>query len=207
MNPVGLDLNNVLLYSTSAAAQVWAALLVFQVLLVRDQKASIDREIDDLWKQARYWWKGLIQSLRNDNLPNLGDRLGDFGLDKETVDRAETDRKCFKKIMKETHARKIILNNEIQTVTLNRALTPDTFQGTMDPIAERLIAIEKIEHNPRIAFLTGLTAIVLNMTLLLSLGPLLKITSHETLVGTISLINFVAISFFGFQTWKSFDNN
>lgn len=199
------DANNILLYSTSAGAQVWAALLVFQVLLVRDQKATIGREIDDLWNQARHWWKGLIQALRNDGSPNLGSRLEEFGLDKTTVDRAETDRDCFKKLMRVVHAKQIILKNDIHTVTLNRTLTPDTFQSTMDPISERLLVLEMNELNPRTAFFTGMTAIIINMGILLALDPFLNLISHGALITVIAILNGILLFFFSRQIWNSLE--
>jgi len=199
------DQNNILLYSTSAAAQVWAALLVFQVLLVRDQKSAISKEVDELWKQARYWWKGLIQALRDDNLPNLGHLLGKFGLDKATVDRAETDRTSFKKLMKEVHKHQIILKHDLSTVTLNRVLSPDVFQGTMDPIAERLAEIDEINLSPKLGFVTGMLAIIINMGALLTLESLLSRNSAEEIILLIGTLNGILALFFGIQILNSLD--
>lgn len=203
-------LNNILLYSTSAAAQVWAALLVFQVLLVRDQKAAILSEEDQLWESAKYRWGGLIQKLRDKNPGCLGTQLESCGLTDEIVHRVETDRKCFKKLMKETFEKQIIVRNQIPTGSnlnmQNLGLGPVVYQKTLDPISERLSQLQEIELNPRLGFFTGLGAIIANMAILLSLGLLVKLLTPVCLILIVGILNLIFVSYFGWQVLKSLEN-
>lgn len=199
-----MDLGNVLLYSTSTAAQVWAAILVFHILLVRDQKAAVLRETDELWAQARHWWGTLIQSLHNVNVPNLGANLAQTGLDRPTIDRAETDRTCFKKLMNEVHERRLVQTANITTHFGSRQVNAASLQTILDVIAERLKKLEKIELEPKVALVIGISAIVLNLAILMALGFLIEHLSKESLVGLTAAVNVIGIGVFSFQTWKSF---
>lgn len=192
---------NILLYSTSAAAQVWAAVLVFQVLLARDQSARIASEIDNIWDNARYWWKGLIQNLRGNNGRDLGTRLESIGLDERTVMRAETDVESFKKILRATKAQRLIQNNNINTTAemSTRVLSGDTFQETMDALAERLEQAEKKVPHPRLAFSIGVAGAGLNMAMLLTLRYGLSILGDSCLIGVVAAVNLLCLGTFAWQ--------
>lgn len=158
-------LQNIVLYMTSTAAQVWAAIMVFEVVVLRDVLSRNDAELGELWNKAREYWQPLIHHLKDRNAPTLFTRLGEFGLDEQTLLGADTDKACFTKFIKAIKEhRLVILDNKAATFRdRGENLSPANWQAKFDPIAVRVAKLEAVTAQPAHAFAWGCLAIVLNL--------------------------------------------
>lgn len=161
-------LENTLLYLTSTGAQVWAALMVFHILYVRDLQKTLDEEFGEQWQFAKALWPGLVAHLSSDGSSPIRDRLPEFGLDDVKIARAETSRDGFVFFIESVRRHQIARAvGERCNAHPNWTFTAEELQERLDPIAEKVSTIQGIRSDLTVgftwAFLLGSTGVVLNL--------------------------------------------
>lgn len=94
------SLNNVLLYSSSGSAQVWAALLVFKVLFQKDILSMLSEEKYRQWLIAKQWWPKLLSDLTDQNNSKSSKILEESDLTIEILLAADVSLTEFTKVIK-----------------------------------------------------------------------------------------------------------
>ena len=143
-------------YLSSGAAQVWSALMVFHILLIRDLKHHVEQEIDSLWADAKLWWPRLLLALRSPE--GLRNKLGDFGITHETVLRADTHKNSFIRLIAAIKTHRIISEHGEEVGPLDdQELTASEWQLKFEPIAERIEELEEDKPEKLGAFYIGVS--------------------------------------------------
>lgn len=155
---------NIFLSFSSAAAQVWSALMVFHILLVRDQLAHKDRQLDALWAECKVWWRDLLGMLLNPNPGSLNEHIREFGLTEEVLLRADTDRNAFKAVILAIKNHKIPMHHRCGAATIGKeSVAKAAWQGKFDPIAEQVEQIEARRPKPHFPFFVGIAGVASNL--------------------------------------------
>src|SRR5689334_18947370 len=95
-----------LFFLSSSAAQVWSALMVFHILLIRDLRHLVETEIKSLWNDAKLLWPKLLVSLKDPQ--GLREKLPQFGLTHETILRADTHKNSFIRLIAAIKTHRIV---------------------------------------------------------------------------------------------------
>ena len=188
-------------YLASGAAQVWSALMVFHILLVRDLKSHVESEINSLWNDAKLWWPNLLVSLKRPE--GLRKKLSQFGLSHETVLRADTHKNSFIRLIAAIKTHRIIGDHMPALGSLTEhELSHEDWQLKFEPIAERIqeLDTEKLEVGG--AFLIGIAGITLNMVAC-CLGSFSTMKFSASLLGVLLVSNLVLLYLFGSQVRKA----
>src|SRR4051794_4040581 len=91
------SLHDLALFLSSTAAQVWAAFLIFVVLLLRDMAAHKKLRSKEIWREARLLWRDLLTELRDTG--NLILVEPSWSFDSDTLDRADTEFASFQRLL------------------------------------------------------------------------------------------------------------
>ena len=186
-----------LFYLSAASAQVWSTLMVFHILLIRDLKHQIEREIDRLWSDAKIWWPELLLSMKSEQ--GLKSRLAEFGLTTETVLRADTHKDSFIRLIAAIKAHRIVSEHLSKVGPWeNQQLTPDEWQLKFEPIAERIQELEMQRPETKSAFKLGMVGVAVNMTAC-ALGGFTGAWYTPALILLLLTVNILVLYRFGSQ--------
>lgn len=173
-----------LLSFTSAAAQVWAALMVFQVLLARDTKTQATHELRELWIRSHQYWAPLIEKLLEEK----------SHLDENLLHRVDTDVDAFVEFMK-----------HVKSDQLAKVLGSKTMEAKLLPLAISVERISTVKPNLIEASYLGLTGISLNLIIL----GFVEILGHnhimtDSILAVVVMANAICLLRFTFQIHKTF---
>jgi|GEM_PF-3593254 len=186
---------------SASSAQVWSALLVFHILLVRDLKHQIEHEIDTLWGDAKAWWPELILHLNDPR--TLKPKLSEFGLSTDTVLRADTHKNSFIRLIAAIKTHQIFLAH-FDRLDGKHDLSAQELQAKFEPIAERIQELEREHPSTREAFRIGIAGIGFNfISCAVGAFGFLKGDIHVLL--TLG-INLILLLFFGKEVKKALDH-
>lgn len=191
-------LYDLILFFSSSTAQVWAAFLIFYVLLLRDVEQERRSKIKELWSSGRELWQGLLDDLQ-DPKEDLFRKHPEWGLDPETVSKADSDINAFRKVVKaiEDHGVIMILENEqrgplLEHLHLRKNLTPTEWKQAVSPISSRLQRIEHVITSPLVGLKVGLIATGANLGLMLIPTYLPKTTAAgHCIIGILVVSNLL----------------
>ena len=145
---------------------MWSALLVFQILLIRDRKAHVNKQIEEVWEKSKYWFLGgALQFLKNKNIP-----LDHMDLSDNSLSVFETNMDAFKKVLRAAKKHQVAAKHSVAASleSQTRTVSHDEYQKIIDELATQLDSLEGTigRFHGRIAFLIGMAAIVANMIFL-----------------------------------------
>ena len=183
-----------LLYFCSSSAQVWSALMVFHILLVRDLRAHVESEIQSLWNDTKHWWSSLLLSLLSPG--NLREKLPLFGLTSDVVLRADTHKNSFIRLVAAIKTHRIVAEHfDATQVSGSLDLTPQEWQLKFDPIADRILELEARQPGMGVAFRLGITGIAVNLTACAAAGWVSGGAGERFLAGLL-VFNLVLLTLF-----------
>lgn len=161
-------LPNIVMYMTSTAAQVWAALMIFEVIVMRDLDSRRDVALNDQWKLAKHYWGPLIKNLLDPNGRTLVKRLPEFGLDRNTLHQADTDKGIFLNFFKAIKKHDLIQldGKSVHFQDRNETLSPQNWKAKLDPVASEVEKLESLQTQPANAFFWGCISIALNLAIM-----------------------------------------
>jgi hypothetical protein len=199
-------------YLASAAAQVWSALMVFHILLVRDLKHHVEREIDNLWTDAKLWWPRLLLSLNSPE--GLKSKLPQFGLTTDVILRADTHKNSFIRLIAAIKTHRIVSDHLAILEPASRQdhdhqqhqhlndLTPGEWQQKFEPIAERIQELEQERPEMGGAFMIGICGVGANM-IACGLGSFSQFHYSSVLLGVLLTLNLGLLGLFGAQVKRA----
>lgn len=160
-------IQNIVLYLTSTAAQVWAAFMIFEVVVMREALNRRESHISDLRDRVRIYMDLLIWYLiRPGQGQNHLAELEKYGITRDNILRAEMDKKLFIQLMKALKAERTVMRAG-QTHDFRPMggafLSSEAWQAKFDPIATSLEEVETKGPNVSFVFILGCIAILINL--------------------------------------------
>lgn len=187
---------NALLYLTSTSAQVWSALLVFYILLLRDLEKSREEKKNQIWnvvnEQTSKFRTALLVGL--DNAASCYER---FDFNRHDIKHCPTEWVSFERFLEWTAMSGLILQ---EGKNLGIA-DPQTFWETLSVAHQKVITlnVSKTSGPQASGFKTGMALIGINL-IALGLHPLL---SSNACLCEMALIIATTINLaFGFRIYS-----
>lgn len=178
------------LYFASSAAQVWAALMVFQVLLVRDLCMYRDNEEASIVTEGRRWLGMLLSDANKDNLAGWSDVLG-IDIIRTLVKTANGDETAQTRLLRAVSAKSLFRTQSISGALEGVPYDPQEIQERVDALVVRLDTMATTYPDPTQTFRTGLISLALNLGALALYGFLgADASSLIGILGALVVANF-----------------
>jgi hypothetical protein len=162
------QLPNTLLYLASTSAQVWAALLIFYILLIRDQVKDNKERYQALWKFVNDQFINAYSTLAS-NMANQAPRYTPFGLELTDVTNAKSDSDCFERFVHKAFEGELILKEGSNFGLSSKA---KYLHERLGSVSASLKHIKEFKADAAGGFKTGMAAIFIN-TITLAFHPLI----------------------------------
>ncbi len=147
--------------------------MVFEIFFLRDERSRIEAERSELWGRAKEYWPNLIKNLLEPN-ESSKNRLEALGLNESILITADTDKASFRKIIGAIQQHQLVkkIGHHLRDEKTIKFLSCDSWQAKLDSIAKQLSELEKRAPLPARSFLTGISAIALNLFIMGGAGLL-----------------------------------
>ncbi len=192
------------IYST--CAQIWAGLLVFHVLLVREKKNQISQELHGLWSVGREFLVNLIQVAKDPSGPVYG-KLEQYGLKVYEVVSSEASMNNFMKVVRATREHSIATAHKIQgKLDLGaRVITHEDYQQILNSFADAIDLAENSKKDERKPFVIGMSILGVNLLSLFCTNYFSsEVWSYNCLLLITTLANSGVFFVFGNIVYKEF---
>jgi hypothetical protein len=189
-------LQNVIFYTASSAAQVWAALLVFQILVIRDARRSVDDAIGDLRFMGGSEWNTIVRHLQS-RIPQIANSPLKLKLDNEVLETVTILNRSFQWFVHTVSSSKLLHHEAAYGP--NQKEWGETYQAKIDKVADKLAEMEVSEAKPELVYKVGIVAILLNFVAILSAkfsdpcGLLLWAAAILILAVNVGLLSWVSL--------------
>ncbi|MDR3605878.1 MAG: hypothetical protein P4M08_00695 [Oligoflexia bacterium] len=168
------ELLQIVLSFASTAAGVWAAFLIFLVVLLHDMSTEKRRRTKEIWSEARILWQEFSKSTGADRTL-LSQKHPEWGIDALSVNRAETDVKTFQKLLQTLSKHHVIrslgkaqLDSPLIQLHHQRKLSANEWQQAIDILAKEMRSVDREIIPPHKSLRLGLLAIAGNILLLIT---------------------------------------
>lgn len=157
-------LQNIILYVTSTAAQVWAALMIFEIIVMRDVKEKSNSEISRLRNNdvSLVSWATVVGQI--EEFRKARQEHSVFGLDETTLITWNIDLGSYIRVVSAASANKIYLATDVpSSFVFPRDLD---LQERVDQTWLRIRHLSKRVSQPRHAFVLGGVSIAFNLVMI-----------------------------------------
>ncbi|MBK8202500.1 MAG: hypothetical protein IPK68_09380 [Bdellovibrionales bacterium] len=155
---------NAILYLTSSAAQVWAAVMVFVVLLLRDKSDAVRKQQLEIQTESIKFIRPLVKVLEDPNKPHHT-QLAKFELDSSILNTFDVHLKSFSKLAESIRKHGIIhvINNAIHLPQYDINLSAAKWQEKLNSISDKYAELTYPAASGNIAFFIGIGGVMVNL--------------------------------------------